>query len=152
MRTKEEILDTIDGLGAECYSAETLKAQALGRPAVAPGAALVEAMKPIAETLLDLRDLLMGLTVGEDGQIIRQYIAGQLRLQKQDTDWKATIVSRLIAEIRAAGDVAHMGAAAYLANCQQESEQAEDDAERSEGSPHGDGRPDQDPPHEGDGS
>lgn len=166
MRTKEEILDMIDGLGVECYRSETMLNQDRGHAAVAPGAAFIEAMKPFAESVLDLRDLIVKLTEGEDGQIIRAFIVGQLQLQKQDADWKATIVSRLISEIRNVGERAsHLY---HCARCSKEGKKdgpewlcdlckeeilflkgKHDDAEPSEGSSLGDGLPDQDPDEAG---
>lgn len=138
MRTKEEILDTIDSLGGELYRSEIQVNAEKGLDRAAPGANFIEAMKPFAEAMLDLRDLLVGLTEGEEGQIIRQYIAGQLQLQKKDADWRATIVSRIISEIRRAG--------------QEAGARGKDDAKPMEGAPHGDGREDTPPSEEGPGS
>jgi len=106
MRTKLEILDTIDGLGFEVYRAERIAAEASDGPIVMPKGAFIESLKPYAEIALDLRDLIVKFTDGEDGDIIKAFILGQLKVQKSDADWRATIVSRLITEIRKVGRAA----------------------------------------------
>lgn len=142
MRTKEEILDTIDGLGGECYRAETMLNEGKGLPRVAPNAALVEAMKPFAEAVLDLRDLLAPLLV--DGpESLKEVGAAWAGVKLAEANWRQDALALVL---KALGDPAIFNLRKMAQS--REREKADDADADPEAAP-GHGRTDSDPEEAG---
>lgn len=141
MRTKEEILDTIDALGGECFRSETILNKDKGH-LIAPGANFIEAMKPFAEAVLDLRDLLAPI-LADDCKALLEIVEALVKTKNADGRWRQDALGMVL---KALGDPA-------LSNLRKAASKLErektDDADADPEAAPGHGRTDSDPEEAG---
>ncbi len=148
MRTKEEILDTIDGLCAALSDEENMRSrqdEGTHTYRATPKAAFVEAMKPFAEAVLDLRDLLAPLLV--DGpESLKEVGAAWAGAKLAEANWRQDALALVL---KALGDPSIFN---LRKMAQSREREKADDADAGEEASPGHGRTDSDPQEAGPGA